>query len=150
LQDTVPGLARAAALVDATNPTYSGLAWDEIRAAADQAAVHVERIDVQSASDADDAFAAAALSGAEAILDAQSPLLVPAAEKVGKLALQYRLPTIFGVRDFVTAGALMAYTVRFAELHRGAAAYVDRILHGARPADLPVQQPTVYDLVVNA
>jgi putative ABC transport system substrate-binding protein len=150
LNDTVPGLSRIAALVDASNPTYSGIAWAEIRTAADQAGIHVERIDVRSETEVDSVFASAASSRAEAILDAQSPLLVPASDRVGTLALQYRLPAIFGVRKYVDSGALMAYTVRFADLHRGAAGYVDRILSGARPADLPVQQPTTYDLVVNA
>jgi putative ABC transport system substrate-binding protein len=68
---------------------------------------------------------------------------------VASLVLKYRLPTIHNLREFAEAGALMSYGVNFAELHRRSATFVDKILKGAKPSDLPVEQPTTFQLVVN-
>jgi putative ABC transport system substrate-binding protein len=78
-----------------------------------------------------------------------SPILFRERTRVAELALKHRLPTIFSVRQFAEAGGLMAYGVSFRDMFRRAAEYVDKILKGAKPADLPVEQPTKFELVIN-
>ena len=70
-------------------------------------------------------------------------------KQIAELALKYRLPTIFGFSDMVEAGGLMSYGPNFADLYRRAASHVHKILNGAKPADIPVEQPTKFDLVIN-
>ena len=101
------------------------------------------------ASDYAGAFAAAAQEGAEALLMLASPFFHPDRVRIATLAAQGRLPAMFHVRAFVEAGGLMAYGANLDDLYRRAADYVDRILTGTKPADLPVEQPTKFELIIN-
>src|SRR5262249_1827643 len=125
------------------------LAWDEVRIAAERTGVRAERIDLQSVDDLDAVFAAAVSMHADAVSVLANPLLLPASARVGELALRYRLPGS-GLKQYVEAGLLMTYNADLAAVHHHAAVYVDRILKGARPADLPVEQPNLIAFVVNA
>jgi len=149
MQEMVPGLRQVAALVDATNPYYGRVSWNGIQTIAEQVGVTVERIDLRSVEDVDAAFNAIALSRAEAVLGMQHPLLQPVRAQVATLALQRRLPALFEARDYVAVGCVMSHGADFPAMHRRAATYVDKILKGSKPGDLPVEQPTVFDLAVN-
>ena len=86
---------------------------------------------------------------AGAVLLATSPMFLAHRRQLAELALKHRLPTMFAFREYAKAGGLMAYGLSYTELFQRAAGYVDKILKGARPADLPVEQPTKFELVVN-
>jgi putative ABC transport system substrate-binding protein len=148
LRDVVPGLARTATLSFPGNPATVGIA-DEVRSAATASGVVDERIDLQSVNDVEVAFQEAASRGADGVIIAAIALLLRAVDHVAEVAVRHCLPTIGGTRDFVQAGSLMWYGANPLATRRRAAVYVDRILKGAKPADLPVEQPTVFDLVVN-
>jgi putative ABC transport system substrate-binding protein len=92
---------------------------------------------------------AAVQERAEALLVLMSPIFYGQRDRIAAVAAQYRLPTMFGVREFVEAGGLMAYGANLFDMGRRAADYVDKILKGAKPADLPVEQPTKFELVLN-
>ena len=95
------------------------------------------------------AVRAAVQERADALLVLMSPVFFRQRDRIAALAAEYRLPTMFGVREFVEAGGLMAYGVNLSAMSRRAADYVDKILQGAKPADLPVEQPTEFELVLN-
>ena len=148
LRQFVPQMMRVAILVDSSNPTMV-LAWEDNRMGAERAGVYAERIDLQSAQDVDAAFEVAASIRPDAVIVDANPLLLPVSARVGALSLKYRLPGS-GLKQYVASGLLFDYNPDLAAVHGHAAAYVDRILKGANPADLPVEQPTTYELVVNA
>jgi putative ABC transport system substrate-binding protein len=149
LIQVVPSLARTATLSFPSNLAVVGIA-DEVRSAATAAGAVDERIDLQSADDVEIAFQEATSRGADGVIIAAIALLLPVVDRVAEVALRHRLPTIGGTRDFVQAGSLMNYGTNLLAAPRRAAVYVDKILKGAKPADLPVEQATVFDLVVNA
>ena len=146
LKEVLPQLRRVAVLWDAPSA-------DQWRAAEDAARVlgvqlhslerHTPPYEYESA------FAAAAREGAEALLVLMSPLFMHDRTRINVLAAQHRLPTMFGEAAFLEAGGLMAYGVSLSDMGRRAAYYVDRILKGTKPADLPVEQPTKFELVLN-
>jgi putative ABC transport system substrate-binding protein len=145
LQEAVPGLARVAGLSSST------LTWerDTFEPAARMLGVQLRFLEVRSPDDLDGAFAAASREEVQAVLTAQRPFFSIHRARVAALALQYRLPTMSGEVEFAEAGGLMTYGPNIAELWRRAAYYVDRILKGIRPVDLPVEQPTEFELVLN-
>jgi putative ABC transport system substrate-binding protein len=104
---------------------------------------------VNSAVELDDAFAHASRDQADAVLVAPSPFFNIHRARLLALAARYRLPALYEFRDFVEAGGLMCYGADMKAVYRQLASYVDRILKGAKPADLPVEQPTKFDLVIN-
>jgi putative ABC transport system substrate-binding protein len=107
------------------------------------------RLDVRSPGDFEGAFTSASRERADALAIAENPLNVEHRSLIINFAAKSRLPTVFGERASVGAGGLMSYGTDFADLLRGAAVYIDRILKGAKPADLPVEQPTKFELVIN-
>jgi putative ABC transport system substrate-binding protein len=149
LREVVPGVARVAVFVDATNPAYDIVGWEELQAANDEAGVDLERIGLRSADDLDAAIGAAVSSRAGAVFDRQNPLWQPVRARYARLALQHGLPWMSGQREYVEVGHFMAYGANYPDLFRKSAVYVDTILKGTKPEDLPVQQPTLYDLKVN-
>jgi putative ABC transport system substrate-binding protein len=148
LHEVVPGLARLAVLVSVNSPVYDVIMWNDARTNAEQLGLQLERFNIRTPDDLEEVFSTLGASRPDALLDLQNPLLLPVRQRFAELTLQHRLPTMT-VRDYVAFGALMSYTTNFPSVHRRSAAYVDRILKGARPADLPVEQPTVFDFVVN-
>ncbi len=97
----------------------------------------------------DDAFAAMSTAGADALKILASTQFETAWDRIAELALQYRLPSVTEYPEFARAGGLLAYGLSRAEIYRSAAPYVDKILRGARPGDLPMERPTDFDFVVN-
>jgi putative ABC transport system substrate-binding protein len=104
---------------------------------------------VQSPEEFDDAFSAMTRGRSDALLVASNYLFFLHRTKLAELAVKSRLPGMFPVNEYAEAGGLMTYSQSFRYCHRRAAAYVDKILKGAKPADLPVEQPTKFELVIN-
>src|SRR4029079_5484929 len=147
LRDLLPSLHTVAILADAGSPNAE-LEMSEADAAARRFGLAVVRSEVRKTEDFAPAFDA--LKGrAEALYICTDPLLTTNRLGINTLALGVRLPTMSGVRAYVGAGGLMSYGPNFPDLFRRAAEYVDKILRGSKPADLPVEQPTKCDLVIN-
>jgi putative ABC transport system substrate-binding protein len=149
VKEIIPGLRRTAVLWNPTNPLHeSGLRQEELTARA--LGMELQALRVGSLDDIERAVPAAARGGAGVlVVYADGALLSRNGPRIAALALESRLPTAFMSRLDVHAGGLVSYSPDFALVHRRAATHVDRILKGARPADLPVEEPTVLDLVLN-
>ena len=148
LTEIVPDLARVAIFWHPPNPTF-GPVLRELEAAAQTLGLDLQRVEVLAPEDFGDAFQAATRGRAGALVVPPDPVISNGLSLVTDLALQYRLPTLFERREFVEAGGLLSYGARLVDLYRGAATLVDRILRGTSPADLPVEQPTTFDFVIN-
>ncbi|MBI3458378.1 MAG: ABC transporter substrate-binding protein [Candidatus Rokubacteria bacterium] len=148
LKEAVPAASRVAVLWD---PDFPGTApyWTALRTAASRLGVQLQSVETRRAADLDAAFGAILRQGARAVLVFTTPISYSERARLAALALQHRLPTMFDIRENVEAGGLMAYAVNLTDLDRRSAYYVDRILRGARPADLPIEQPTKFELVIN-
>ena len=147
LREVLPGLRTVAILVDMGSPN-SVLEMGEAQAAAGTLGLAVVRSEVRRVEDITHAFDP--LKGrADAVYVCGSPLLTTNQSRVTSLALGARLPTMHGFRSYVAAGGLISYGPNLPSLFQRAAEYVDKILRGAKPSDLPVEQPTKFDLTVN-
>jgi putative tryptophan/tyrosine transport system substrate-binding protein len=147
LREVVPGLRRFAVLANLAS-SYPALELGEVQAASRALGLEVNPFDIRRAEDI--ALAFEALKGhAEALYVVADPLASTNRIRINTLALGVRLPTMHTVREFVEAGGLMSYGSNWPSQFRRAADFVDKILRGAKPADLPVEQPTKFDLVVN-
>ena len=149
LRDTSPRIRRVAFLVSYAQNPPPNPHLQAFQAAAAALKLDVLPIEVRGEADLEAAFAAAVRQRAEAITQSASPLFDGQRERMVALAARYRLPAIYYQRHWADAGGLMAYGPDLRVVFRRAAVYVDRILKGTRPADLPVEQPTRYELVVN-
>jgi putative ABC transport system substrate-binding protein len=147
LREVVPGLRRLAILANRNNPT-SAIEIDQVRAAAVPLGLEVAAFEIWRAEDIAPALAAIAMQ-AEALFVIGEPLTFSHRIRINTLALAARLPTTYSTREYVEAGGLMSYGPGFSLLFQRAADYVDKILRGAKPGDLPVEQPTKYVLTVN-
>jgi putative ABC transport system substrate-binding protein len=144
----VPQIARIALL---GNPNDPGTAFQlqETRAAAETLALNIQLLETRDGNAFEKAFQAAAQGDAEAILPLPAPLMDAGAGRIAELALEHRLPTMYHTDVLPRAGGLMSYGVSLVNVYKRAAYYVDRILKGSRPADLPIEQPTKFDLTIN-
>jgi putative tryptophan/tyrosine transport system substrate-binding protein len=148
LHEIVPGVFRIANILNPSNPP--NLAEAEVmQKAAEGLGIVLMSHEVRSPSDLPIAFDAIATERSHAMIVAGDPLLVSHRRSIVEFAAAHQLPAVYGERDFVDAGGLAAYGVNIFEVWRRAASYVDKILKGARPADLPVERPTVFELVLN-
>jgi putative ABC transport system substrate-binding protein len=148
LKEIAPGVTRAAVLRDATLPSGIGQ-FAVIQYVAPSVRVEVSAVDVREVSAIEPALAAFARSGNGGLIVSGSPLSVVHRERIVALAARHKLPTVYFSRAFVTDGGLISYGPDVVDQYRRAAGYVDRILKGEKPADLPVQAPTKYELVIN-
>jgi putative ABC transport system substrate-binding protein len=147
LRDVVPGLHRLAVMANSGNPS-AALEMREAEATARALGLETIRSEILRAEDITPAFDA--LKGrVEALYVCNDPLAGTNRFRINTLALGLRLPTMFIAREYVDAGGLMSYGANFLDLYRRTAELVDKILHGATPAEIPVEQPTKFDLVVN-
>jgi putative ABC transport system substrate-binding protein len=149
LKEIVPKLSRVAVLGTSTQPgTAQRLRETELAAGA--FGVKIEYLDVLGPKDIETAFRAASKGGADAVLMMVAGAVAATHRtQILELAVKSRLPAIYQNRSYVEAGGLMTYGVSFPDLDRRAATYVDKILKGAKPADLPVEQPTKFELIIN-
>src|SRR5262245_25361249 len=148
LKETVPKLRRVAILSNPDN-AYHQLAIREVNVAARSLGVQLQLLEARGPNEFDGAFAAMAKERAEALLVLSDGIFSSHRTRLADLAARSRLPAAYGVRESVEAGGLMSYGPSFLDSYRRAATYVDRILKGAKPADLPVEQPTKFELVLN-
>jgi putative tryptophan/tyrosine transport system substrate-binding protein len=147
LREAVPGLRRLAIVGNASNPVIV-LEMGEFQAAANTLGLGAAMLEIQRAEDIAPAFET--LKGrAEAVYVCQDPLTFTNRNRINTLALGVRLPVMHASRESVDAGGLMSYGPNFLDLFRRSADYVDKILRGAKPTDIPVEQPTKFDLVIN-
>jgi len=149
LRDIVPRLSRVAVF---WNPEdrISVLSWKEIQLPAQRLGIQLHSLEVRSPNDFDSAFKDAARAHAGALAIMPNPVFVTNLKRLADTAIKNRLPSMFHLREFADSGGLVAYGVDRSDLFRRAATYVDKILKGAKPADLPVEQPTRFELVINA
>jgi len=147
LREVVPQLRRLAILFNADN-TQPVLEMGEAQAEARRLGLEIAPLAIRRADDIAPAFQGLKIK-ADAVYVAVDQLIVANRAPILTSALSERLPTIFSERDFVKAGAFMSYGPSYSDLFRHSADYVDKILHGTRPADIPVEQPTKFELVIN-
>jgi putative ABC transport system substrate-binding protein len=148
LKQAVPGLTRAAILWRATDPGMV-LAFNRVETAAQALGLSLQSLAVHEAGDIPGAFQAAGAGRAEALIVTAQPFTLRHRTQILDLAAKHRLPAMYTLRGFVDAGGLMGYGPSLSDLFRRTATYVDKILRGAKPADLPVEQPTKFEFVIN-
>jgi putative tryptophan/tyrosine transport system substrate-binding protein len=148
LKEIVPGLERVAVIWNAANP-YPALVFRETKNAAQQLKIEVQSLEVRMPDDIDNALEAGVLKKADALITVEDPLTQSCRKQIADFAVMHRLPAMSGLRDYVDAGSLLSYGPDLFDLYRRAAGYVDKILKGEKPSDLPVEQPTKFELIIN-
>jgi putative tryptophan/tyrosine transport system substrate-binding protein len=148
LREIVPTMKRMALLGDFRNPAVA-MQWDEVQAAARPLALEVERFDVRSSEEIGRAFETAIGDHVDAIRIGVDGTTRPNRGLIIELASTYKLPAIYAAREFAIDGGLIAFAADYADLYLRTATVVDKVLRGANPAEIPVEQPTKFDLVVN-
>ncbi len=148
LKEALPKLSRVAVLWNAANP-YKAYDLKEVQAVAGALRVTLQTLPVRRPEDLDEAFEAAVKSRAGGLITLEDPFTGAHRRRIVDLALKHRLPAVYATRVSVDAGGLMSYGPNPVDQSRRAATYVDKILKGAKPADLPVEQPTRFELIVN-
>jgi putative ABC transport system substrate-binding protein len=148
LKETAPK-AHGVAILSNPDNAYHRLAIREVSVAAGSLGVQLQLLEARGPNEFDGAFAAMAKERVGALLVVSDVIFNDHRTRLADLAARSRLPAAYGVRESVEAGGLMSYGTSFLDLHRRSAAYVDKILKGAKPADLPVEQPTKFELVIN-
>jgi putative ABC transport system substrate-binding protein len=148
LNEIIPRLSRVAVLGTSANPTNIQQ-FREIEAAARPIGVSLEFLEVVESKDIESGFQAASKIRANALLVLGNPVVNAHRTQITDLAVKHRLPAVYGQQEFVEAGGLMFYGASITELFRRAATYVDKILKGAKPADLPVEQPKKFEFIIN-
>ena len=151
LRELLPTISRVAVLWHPgafSEPTTREM-LNEVAQAARSLGVQLQLVEVRSADEFDHAFTTMVGARAEALFQFPSTLFFNERRRIVDLAARHRLPAMFNAREFVQLGGLIAYGANLAELNRRAAAYVDKILKGAKPFDLPIEQPTKFELFIN-
>ena len=148
LKETLPKLSRVAVFGRSTRPG-NAKALTEVKLAAATFGVQVQYFDVEGLKDIGPAFQSAKTGRVDAVLVLEGPVFINQRTRLAELATKSGLPAIYSRSENVEAGGLMSYGVSITDLFRRAATYVDKILKGAKPADLPVEQPTKFEFIVN-
>src|ERR1700694_693480 len=150
LKQMLPMLSRVAVLWNPQNTSASStLTWKEIQLPARELGLQLHSLEVRNSHDFDEAFGDATRARAGALIITPDPLFATNVKRLAELAARSRLPSIFHLREFADSGGLVSYGIDRSDQFRRAATYVDKILKGAKPADLPVEQPTKFELVIN-
>jgi len=148
LHEAVPGVQRIAVFLNMGNPVQLA-EWKEIKAAAQSMGIQHQLLDVRKVEDIGPAFDAARRERADALVVGIDAIMQANSSLISELAAKHQLPAIYASREFIETGGLFAYGVSYPDLYRRAAIYADKILKGAKPADLPVEQPIKFELVIN-
>jgi putative ABC transport system substrate-binding protein len=148
LKEAAPSVSRVAVWLDPTNPGHTS-PDQQLDAAAKILGVRIERVDVRAAANLDAAFVAALKQREEALFVYPGSMAFLHVERIAQFAITNRLPTIAIYPNYVRAGMLMSYGPSIPDMYRRAGTYIDKILKGAKPGDLPVEQPTKFELVIN-
>ena len=147
-KQAVPKLSRVVALLNPANP-FTTIAWKATQPAADALGVKLQPVEARSPNDLDRAFATIKEARPNGLIVLPDRLLLAYRASIVQFMAKNRLPGMFPFREFVQEGGLMAYGPDYTDMFRRAATYVDKILKGAKPADLPIEQPTKFELVIN-
>jgi putative tryptophan/tyrosine transport system substrate-binding protein len=148
LTELVPGVSRLAILFNPSNP-WHGAAVKRVEAVASARGIRVLAFGVRIPADLEPAFSAMASEHVSALLSLSDPMTLTQRDRLAELTLKHRLPIMSGLAEYTTAGGLASYWPDSKEMFRRAASYVHRILSGAKPGDLPIEQPTTYEFVIN-
>ena len=148
LKETIPHATRVAILWNPADPSFA-TQKREVEAAARSLRIHLQYVEARGPDEFDRAFAAMARERADALLVGGTSTFLAHRTRIAELAVKGRLPTMCNFREIVEAGGLMAYAVNMPDFVGHAAVYVDKILKGAKPADLPIEQPTNFELTIN-
>jgi ABC-type uncharacterized transport system substrate-binding protein len=149
LKAILPSASQIAALWNPANLAFQTLQVNQAKAAAKEAKVDLQLFEARSADQFDDVFKSIKEAGLQALLILLDPLFIVNFQKLAALSNKARLIVMTGYRTFVDAGGLMSYGPNYRDIYRHCASYIDKILKGANPADLPVEQPTKFEFVVN-
>ena len=149
LHSMVPKLSRVFVLVNPDNLAGHITVLKNVQAAARRTGVTIVSLDARAPKEIENAFSKMAREKATGLIVARDPFLNQQGRQIAELAAKNRLPTIAGVREYVEAGGLMSYGASITDQYRRVAIYVDKILKGAKPGDLPVEQPTKFELLIN-
>jgi putative tryptophan/tyrosine transport system substrate-binding protein len=149
LHEAVPKSGCIAVLRNPEDQVLDPVYWNEITQAGQKLGSTLRPIPVRGASELDLGFAEIARQGCQALVEMPNAVFTAARTQIVELAARYRIAAIYDTREFVDAGGLMSYGPDLNDMYRRAAVYVDKILKGARPADLPIEQPTKFELVIN-
>jgi putative ABC transport system substrate-binding protein len=147
LKESIPKLSRVAVLWHSSGGRSTQ--WKANQTAAQQLGLQLHSMELRSSDDLENAFKQAVMARSSAIAVTQTSLVSINLQKIADLAVRHRMPAIYALPEHAEAGGLMAYGSNRADLYKRAATYVDKILKGAKPADLPVEQPTRFELVIN-
>ncbi len=148
LKELVPKFSRLGFMANMSNPSVPAQ-WDEIKLAAQALGIDALMFDVRKPEDITPSFEAAVAKRSDGFAVTNDAVLVASRERITELAAKYRLPTVYASREYIDAGGLLSYSAHYPDLYRRTAAYVDKIFKGAKPADLPVEQPTKLEIVIN-
>jgi ABC-type uncharacterized transport system substrate-binding protein len=148
LKETIPKLSRVAVMLDPTDPANID-SFKETEGVAKPMSVQLQKLAVRSAAELESAIRSAVNAKAGAILILPTSILTPLRKRIAELAISERLPTMFATSQYMDARGLLSYGPDHSDLSRRAATYVDKILKGAKPADLPVEQPMKFEFVIN-
>ena len=148
LKQALPHISRVAFLLNPTNPVYTSI-FQEMQGTAQALGVTLHAVEVRRPNDLEDTFAAMARTHIEAFISPLDPIFQLTQQRLVDLAIEHRIPGMHWVREFVDIGGLMSYGPSIPSLYRRTAVYVNKILKGAKPADLPVEQPMRFELVLN-
>jgi putative tryptophan/tyrosine transport system substrate-binding protein len=149
VHELVPNISRLAVLWHNDNLSSMASVRD-LEMVAARSRVALQTVGVRNAEELGDAFSSMTRERAEAVIVVQTPLMYTERNEITKLATKHRLPSMYGATEYVVAGGLMSYAPSYPELFRHAAVYTQKILKGANPGDLPIEQPTTFELVINA
>ena len=147
-KQAVPSARRVAVLTNPANPAQQ-LATNNLGVAARHLGIEIRTLKTRGPNEFEDAFLTMSKEGLAGVLVVTDPMFVSNRVRLVELALRYRLPSVHGTRTYVEAGGLMSYGPNIADVYRRAATYVDKILKGAKPKDLPVEQPSKFELIIN-
>ena len=148
LKELVPRISRVAYMGNMSNASVPPQ-WDETKLAAQALGLSALMFDVRKPEDIAPSFEAAVAKGVGGMAVGNDAVLIASRERITELAARHRLPIIYASREYVDAGGLIAYAAHYPDLYRRTAVYVDKIFKGAKPADLPIEQPTKLEIVVN-
>ena len=148
LKTIKPTLSRVAVLANSSNSSHPAI-LKSLQTAAQQFGVKVLPVDARTMEDIERGFATMTRERAEAVIIVGDPYFIGQRRQIVELAVKNRIPSIFPFREDVAAGGLMSYGQNLNDFYRRAATYVDKILKGAKPGDLPIEQPTVFELIIN-
>lgn len=148
LRELVPKARHVAALYDMSNPVFARR-WPEVQAAARGLGLQASLIDVRDAAEIEAAFDALKAKRIDALIVGQDGLMRAHSQRIAELAAQRRVPAIYSSVDYVASGGLISYGPNYTDLYQRSASHIDRIIQGAKPGDLPIEQPTAFDLVIH-